>query len=65
VVENGAIVGSQDIPGNGGILLTDEQFGDFEVVLEMNNDFGPDSGLFLRSAEDGTSYQAAIKTFAK
>jgi rhodanese-related sulfurtransferase len=53
VVENGAIVGSQDIPGNGGIVITDEQFGDFEVVLEMNNDFGPDSGLFLRSTEDG------------
>src|SRR5688572_8498909 len=35
VVENGAIVGSQDIPGNGGIVMTDEQFGDFEVVLEM------------------------------
>jgi len=45
VAENGAIVGSQDIPGNGGIFLTDEQFGDFEVVLETNNDFGPDSGL--------------------
>ena len=49
VIENSAIVGSQDIPGNGGIVITDEQFGDFEVVLEMNNDFGPDSGLFLRS----------------
>jgi hypothetical protein len=60
VVENGAIIGSQDIPGNGGILITDEQFGDFEVVLEMNNDFGPDSGLFLRSTEDGTCYQALI-----
>jgi hypothetical protein len=60
VVEDGAITGSQDIPGNGGILLTDEQFGDFEVVLEMNNDFGPDSGLFLRSTEDGTAYQAMI-----
>lgn len=60
VVENGAIVGSQDMPGNGGILLTDEQFGDFEVVLEMNNDFGPDSGLFLRSDEQGTCYQAMI-----
>jgi hypothetical protein len=59
-VEDGAIVGSQDIPGNGGILLTDEQFGDYEVVLEMNNDFGPDSGLFLRSTEDGTAYQAMI-----
>ena len=49
VVENGAIVGSQDIPGNGGIVITDKAFGNFEVVLEMNNDFGPDSGLFMRS----------------
>ena len=57
VVENGAIVGSQDIPGNGGIVITDEQFGDFEVALEMNNDFGPDSGLFLRSTEDGKAWQ--------
>ena len=60
VVQDGAIVGSQDIPGNGGILITDEAFADFEVVLEMNNDFGPDSGLFLRSTEDGTAYQAMI-----
>ncbi len=60
VVEDGAIVGSQDIPGNGGIIITDEQFGDFEVVLEMRNDFGPDSGLFLRSTEDGKAYQAMI-----
>jgi hypothetical protein len=60
VVENGAIVGSQDIPGNGGIVLTDEQFGDFEVQVEMNNDFGPDSGLFLRSTEDGKAWQAMI-----
>ncbi len=60
VVEQGAIVGSQDIPGNGGILLTDEKFGDFEVALEMNNDFGPDSGLFMRSTEDGTAYQALV-----
>lgn len=59
IVED-AIVGSQDIPGNGGIILTDEKFGDFEVVLEMNNDFGPDSGLFLRSTEDGKAWQAMI-----
>lgn len=60
VVEDGAIVGSQDIPGNGGIILTDREFGDFEVVVEMRNDFGPDSGLFLRSTEDGKAYQAMI-----
>lgn len=60
VVEDGAIVGSQDRPGNGGIILTDAQYGDFEVALEMNNDFGMDSGLFLRSTEDGKAYQAMI-----
>ena len=60
VVEEGAIVGSQDIPGNGGLIITDEQFGDFEVKLEMKNDFGPDSGLFLRSTEDGKAWQAMI-----
>ncbi len=65
VVENGAITGSQDIPGNGGIVITDEKFGDFEVVLEMNNDFGPDSGLFMRSTEDGMAYQAMIDYHAK
>ena len=60
VVEDGAVVGSQDVPGNGGIVLTDREFGDFEVVVEMRNDFGPDSGLFLRSTEDGKAYQAMI-----
>ena len=60
VVEDGAIVGSQDIPGNGGIILTEKEYADFEVVLEMNNDFGPDSGLFLRSNDKGQCYQAMI-----
>src|SRR3954465_2332860 len=31
VVEDGVMIGSQDVPGNGGIVITDEQFGDFEV----------------------------------
>jgi hypothetical protein len=60
VVEDGAITGSQDIPGNGGIILTDKQYGNFEVVVEMNNDFGPDSGLFLRSNEKGQAYQYMV-----
>jgi len=59
-VVDGAITGSQDIPGNGGLVLTDEQFGDFEVRIEMRNDYGPDSGLFLRSTERGQAYQAMI-----
>lgn len=60
VAEDGAITGSQDVPGNGGIILTDRQFGDFEVILEMKNDYGPDSGLFLRSTEKGAAYQYLV-----
>jgi hypothetical protein len=60
VVEDGAIVGSQDIPGNGGIVITDKPYGNFEIALEMNNDFVPDSGLFLRSTERGQAYQYMI-----
>jgi len=59
-VVDGAITGSQDQPGNGGLIITDEKFRDFEVVIEMRNDFGPDSGLFLRSTEEGKAYQAMI-----
>jgi hypothetical protein len=65
VVEDGAIVGSQDVPGNGGIIITDKKYKNFEVVLEMANDFGPDSGLFLRSNEKGQCYQALIDYHAK
>lgn len=60
VVEDGAITGSQDIPGNGGIIITDKEYGDFEVIVEMDNDFGPDSGLFLRSNEKGQAYQYLV-----
>ena len=60
VVKDGAIVGSQDVPGNGGIVITEKPYGDFEVALEMNNDDGPDSGLFLRSTDTGKAYQAMI-----
>ena len=41
VVKDGAIVGSQDVPGNGGIVITEKEYGDFEVALEMNNDDRP------------------------
>jgi 3-keto-disaccharide hydrolase len=59
-VEDGYITGTQDVPGNGGIVITDKKYKDFEVVLEMKNDFGLDSGLFLRSTEDGKAYQTMI-----
>jgi hypothetical protein len=60
IVEDGAIVGSQDVPGNGGIILSDKSYGDFEVIVEMKNDYGPDSGLFLRSNNKGQAYQYMV-----
>ena len=59
-VEEGAIAGTQDLPGNGGILVSDESFGDLELVLEARVDFGVDSGVFLRSSEAGAAYQVLV-----
>jgi hypothetical protein len=61
-VVDGAIVGQQDPPGsgNGGILLSDQTYGDFEVMFETKPDWGPDSGFFMRSTEAGNCYQMMI-----
>jgi len=59
-VKDGVVLATQDRPGNGGILLTDRQYRDFEVSLEVNPDWGCDGGLFLRSNEAGDAYQVMI-----
>jgi hypothetical protein len=59
-VKDGILTATQDRPGNGGILLTDEKYGDFEVTVDVKPDFGCDGGLFLRSNEDGDAYQVMI-----
>ncbi|MCC7424897.1 MAG: DUF1080 domain-containing protein [Planctomycetaceae bacterium] len=61
-VEDGAIVGQQDPPGsgNGGILLTDRKFGDFELLIDMKPDWGVDSGLFLRGNDKGQCFQMMV-----
>jgi len=59
-VKDGVVLATQDRPGNGGILLTDRKYRDFEVSLEINPDWGCDGGLFLRSNEKGNAYQVMI-----
>jgi hypothetical protein len=59
-VENGVLQATQDKKDNGGIILTDKKYKNFEVSLELNPDFGCDGGLFLRSSEKGEAYQIML-----
>jgi hypothetical protein len=59
-VKDGVVLATQDRPGNGGILLTDRKYRDFEISVEINPDWGCDGGLFLRSNEKGEAYQVMI-----
>jgi dienelactone hydrolase len=61
-VEDGAITGEQDPPGsgNGGILLTDEKFGNFELLIDLKPDWGVCSGLFLRGNDKGQCFQMMV-----
>jgi hypothetical protein len=54
-VEDGAIVGRQDEPGSGfgGFLVTEQKYGDYELVLEANPDWPADTGIILRKEWDG------------
>jgi len=59
-VVDGAIVMRQNPIGEGGILLTDRKFADYELYVEVNPDDGCDGGIFLRSNEDGNAYQITV-----
>jgi hypothetical protein len=62
VEEGGVLAGEQDPPGsgNGGILLTDQKFGDFELSLQMKPSWGIDSGVFLRGNDKGQCIQMTV-----
>jgi hypothetical protein len=55
VVENGVIVGGQDPPGSrlGAYLITEETFGDFELLIDVNPDWATDSGIMIRTTSNG------------
>jgi hypothetical protein len=62
VEPGGVLAGEQDPPGsgNGGILLTDQKFGDFELQLEVKPSWGVDSGVFLRCNDQGQCIQMMV-----
>ena len=59
-IEEGVITGTQDKPGNGGIILTNRKYHNFEISFDLKPDYGCDSGLFLRSNEQGAAYQVML-----
>ncbi|HKX26986.1 MAG TPA: DUF1080 domain-containing protein [Blastocatellia bacterium] len=59
-VEKGVLVGNQDQDHKGGLLGTETKYSDFEIELEFKIDYPVDTGLFLRTREDGMGYQITI-----
>jgi len=61
-VENWILTGEQDPPGsgNGGILMTDQPYGDFELLIDLAPDWGVDSGVFLRTNRRGECFQVYV-----
>jgi len=56
-VEDGAIVVRQNPYGQGGILLTDKKYKNFDLYLEAKIDSFSNGGIFIRSSESGVAYQ--------
>jgi hypothetical protein len=59
-VNDGMIVGDQYPAGEGGLLVTNKKYRNFEVYLECKADYPIDSGLFLRVQPNVLSYQFTI-----
>ncbi len=60
LVENGELVLSPYPYGQGGLLMTDKSYKDFEFYVECKPDPGYNSGIFLRSSEGGSAYQIEL-----
>jgi hypothetical protein len=59
-VENGVLVASENPYGQGGLLMTDKQYKNFELYIEVKIDSFANGGIFLRSNEGGAAYQVEL-----
>ncbi|MEO7270469.1 MAG: DUF1080 domain-containing protein [Vicinamibacterales bacterium] len=59
-VKDGVLLMAQQPFGQGGLLMTDRVYKDFDLYLELNPDAGFNSGIFLRSTESGSAYQIEV-----
>lgn len=59
-VEDGVITLKQHPYGQGGVLLSDKKYKDFELYVEVKIDSFCNGGIFLRSTESGQAYQVEL-----
>lgn len=59
-VKNNAICITQKPFGQGGVLLSDKKYKNFELYLEAKVDSMSNGGIFIRSSESGIAYQIEI-----
>ncbi len=59
-VEDGVIALRQRPYGQGGLLLSDKKYRNFELYLETKPDWGTNGGIFFRSSEAGSAYQIEL-----
>jgi hypothetical protein len=64
-VEDGVILITQRPYGQGGVLLTDKKYKNFEVYLEAKVDSFTNGGIFIRSSESGIAYQIELDETSK
>lgn len=59
-VQAGMIIGTQNPVGRGGLLISDKKYKNYELYFEAKADWGADSGVFLRTTEEGAAYQVTM-----
>jgi len=59
-VNDGVIIGQENPYGQGGLLMTDKKYKNFELYAEVKIDSFANGGIFLRSSESGVAYQIEL-----
>lgn len=59
-INHGVLTGRQHPYGQGGVLLTNKKYKNFELYAEVKIDSFCNGGIFLRSTESGQAYQVEL-----
>lgn len=59
-VRQGVLMGMQGEPGQGGLLISDRHYRNFELAFDFRPDWSADSGIFFRTTEAGAAYQITL-----